>query len=73
MKTLQEDLDSLNWTGFTLKDCIKGENFILKPQLMALGWSSIRFWTKDGDSHGPLVRGVTSYKNDQWQEAYYGE
>lgn len=53
-----ESLDSLglNWEKFSYEEYFQSELRILKPQMEALGFTSIYFQMGERDSFGPLSR-----------------
>lgn len=56
--TYPTDLDEIiSFDGFCFAAYFAGEKDILKPQLERMGYTRIRFFTLEGDSFGPLIRG----------------
>ena len=58
--------------GYCGRDYWKWEEQIAQPRLEALGFTVNRWYTIDGDSFGPLVRGVNVVKDGDKQTLSYG-
>ena len=65
-------LDELEITGFSFSRYYAEEKEKIKPKLEGLGYDSVEFWTIEGDSFGPLVRGVRAKKDGQIHQWSYG-
>lgn len=66
-------LGEVSEEGFCSPDYWKWEDNIALPRLKELGYEIIRgFKTWDGDSFGPLTRGVLIKKDGVQMEAWYG-
>ena len=63
--------DIVSFDGFSFADYWNGEQNILKPQLIKLGYTDIRFRTAEGDSFGPLVRVCNCVDPDGIQRKYF--